>query len=181
MAAWAYECQLAGAPAQPCLVACLAVDSMPGKPAIVRVRIDSDWLCATVDRSHRIDVQGSLLRDVVASDATDCPECVELAAKADAKPAAEQPAQVRSGREMQAAAISMLGHRFVVVLVGIDLVTSPGEADMAKADLSPRFGGVDIVLMDNTTMAHRNITAIRHWSTCCPRCHWTRCPGSRTR
>lgn len=158
MAAWAYECQLAGTTAQPVLVACLAVDAMPGKPAIVRVRMDSEWLCATVDRSHRIEAQASLLRDVVASDPADCPECVEQPVRPSAEPAPEQPAQARASRDLQAAAISMLGHRFVVVLVGLDLVRSPGEADMAATDLRGRFGDVDIVLMgqldDGTPQYH---------------------------
>ncbi len=154
MAAWAYECHLAGQPGEPCLVACLAVDSMPGKPSIVRVRIGSDWLCATVDRSQRLDVQSSLLRDVLASDASDCPECVEGAEQErSVQPPAAAPAATAAAadatrsRQVQAAAISMLGHRFVVVLVSLDLVNSPGEADMAITDLRPRFGGVDIVLM----------------------------------
>jgi hypothetical protein len=35
----------------------------------------------------------------------------------------------------------------LVVLVGLDIVQSPGEADMLIADLRARFGGVDVVLM----------------------------------
>lgn len=148
MATWAYECHPVGNGVEPCLVASLAVDSMAGKPSIVRVRFGSAWICATVDRSQRIDVEASLLRDVIASDAADCPDCVEAPppqAPSTSPATAEAPTQ--SSRQVQAAAISMLGHRFVVVLVGIDLVDSPGEADMAVADLRPRFGGVDIVLM----------------------------------
>ena len=48
---------------------------------------------------------------------------------------------------MQAAAISLAGRRMVVVLVPVDVVRSPGEAEMLVTDLRPRFGGVDVVLM----------------------------------
>ena len=49
--------------------------------------------------------------------------------------------------KVQAAAISMQSIRFVVVVSGIDLVQSSGEADMAIESLQPHFGGVPIVLM----------------------------------
>ena len=47
----------------------------------------------------------------------------------------------------QAAAISLRGHRFAVVVIPMTLVTSPGEANMAIEDLQPYFGGVPVVLM----------------------------------
>ncbi len=59
MAAWAYECQSAAEEDERWLVACLAVDSMPGMPAIVRVRIGNDWRCARVDRTRRLEVQAT--------------------------------------------------------------------------------------------------------------------------
>jgi hypothetical protein len=49
--------------------------------------------------------------------------------------------------EVQAAAISLQGVNFVVVLVGMDLVTNAGEGDMAIESLQPRFGGVPVILM----------------------------------
>jgi hypothetical protein len=48
---------------------------------------------------------------------------------------------------VQTAATSLQRHRFVVVLVPITLVTSPGEADMAIDDLQPYFEGVPVVSM----------------------------------
>lgn len=168
MAAWAYECQSAAGEDERWLVSCLAVDSMPGMPAIVRVHAGNQWRCARVDRTRRLEVQATLLHDVIASDAEDCPECAEpplappdetaragraAAAEAShdaASPAlrADQtPAAAGAGRQVQAAAISMHEHQFVVVLVNLDLIRGPGEADMAIADLRPRFGDVDIVLM----------------------------------
>jgi len=49
--------------------------------------------------------------------------------------------------EVQAAAISLKGRQFVIVLVGIDMVTSAGEADMAIDTLEPKFGNATVVLM----------------------------------
>lgn len=148
MAAWAYECRPADPSLDPWLVACQTVDAMPAGTRIVRVQVGQDWLCAVVDKRQRIEAQGSLLREVVASDEADCPECAARAEpRQPAVAPAREPAAAPSGRQVHAAAMSMLGHRFVVVLVGIDLVRSPGEADMAIADLRPRFGGVDVLLM----------------------------------
>ena len=50
-------------------------------------------------------------------------------------------------KKVQAAAISLRGHQFVVVVVPMTLVASPGEADMAIDDLQLYFEGVPVVLM----------------------------------
>lgn len=49
--------------------------------------------------------------------------------------------------KVQGAAISLAGVSFAVVLVPMDLVDSPGEADMAIETMQPAFGGVPVVLM----------------------------------
>lgn len=49
--------------------------------------------------------------------------------------------------DVQAAAISLQGTNFVIVLVGIDMVTNSGEADMAIDTLQPKFGGSPVILM----------------------------------
>ncbi len=49
--------------------------------------------------------------------------------------------------EVQAAAISLHGLNFVIVLVGMDMVTNPGEADMAIDSLEPKFSNATVVLM----------------------------------
>lgn len=49
--------------------------------------------------------------------------------------------------KVQGAAISLAGQNFAVVLVGMDLVQNPGEADMAIDSMQPAFGGVPVVLM----------------------------------
>ena len=49
--------------------------------------------------------------------------------------------------DVQAAAISLQGNNFVIVLVGMDMVTSSGEADMAIDTLQPKFGNVPVILM----------------------------------
>ena len=49
--------------------------------------------------------------------------------------------------DVQAAAISLQNHNFVIVLVGMDMVTNTGEADMAIDTLQPKFGKVPVILM----------------------------------
>ena len=49
--------------------------------------------------------------------------------------------------EIQAAAISVQGNNLVIVLVGMDMVTNSGEADMAIDTLQPKFGNAPVVLM----------------------------------
>ena len=158
MAVWAYECQSADQSLNPWLVACLAVDAMPADTRIVRVKVGNEWPCAVVDRTKRVESQGMLLREVVSSDEVDCPDCAPQQRRMPEPATKTGKPSAASGRQVQAAAISMLGHRFVVVLVGLDLVRSTGEGDMAIADLQPRFGGVNVVLMgqleDGTPVYH---------------------------
>lgn len=155
MAAWAYVCHPPGRADEPWYVSCLAADALPTGTVIVRVQVDGDWRCARLDRRERLAIDSMLLRDVVASDEADCPECRRAAAPPAEPAAASAPA---AGRELQAAAMSLQGRRFVVVLVSLDLVQRAGEADMAASDLKPRFGGVDVVLMgqedDGTPVYH---------------------------
>ncbi len=49
--------------------------------------------------------------------------------------------------DVQAAAISLSGAQFVVVVSGMDLLDNTGEADMAIDTLTPKFGGAPVVLM----------------------------------
>ncbi|WP_455212176.1 hypothetical protein [Kaarinaea lacus] len=49
--------------------------------------------------------------------------------------------------KVQAAAISLQGHQFAVVLAQLDLIHNSGEADLAIDTLQPKFGGVPVVLM----------------------------------
>lgn len=49
--------------------------------------------------------------------------------------------------EVQAAAISLQNNNFVIILVGMDMVNNPGEADMAIDTLQGKFGNVPVVLM----------------------------------
>jgi len=49
--------------------------------------------------------------------------------------------------EVQAAAISLKGNNFVVVLVGMEMVTQSGEADMMIDTLQPKFSNVPVILM----------------------------------
>lgn len=49
--------------------------------------------------------------------------------------------------EVQAAAISLHGNNFVIVLVGMEIVKQSGEADMMIDTLQPKFGDVPVILM----------------------------------
>ena len=49
--------------------------------------------------------------------------------------------------EVQAAAISLQGNNFVVVLVGMEMVTQSGEADMMIDTLQSKFDNVPVILM----------------------------------
>ena len=49
--------------------------------------------------------------------------------------------------QIQAAAISLAGRNFVIVLSPMTLLDSAGEADMTIDTLQPKFGGVPVVLM----------------------------------
>ena len=49
--------------------------------------------------------------------------------------------------KVQGAAMSLQGKRFAVVLVGMNVVTNAGEADMAISTMQPAFGGAPVVLL----------------------------------
>jgi hypothetical protein len=49
--------------------------------------------------------------------------------------------------DVQAAAITLQDSNFVIVLVGMEMVTNSGEADMAIDTLQPKFGGAPVILM----------------------------------
>ena len=49
--------------------------------------------------------------------------------------------------DVQAAAISLQDSNFVIVLVGIEIATNSGEADMAIDSLQPKFGNAPVILM----------------------------------
>lgn len=146
MSTWAYSCR-------PCvgegewMVAKAQVDPLPPDVTVLRVKVGGDWRCARVDRRHPVAVDAMLLREAEVGDPADCPDCAPPVAAAPAPAAAVEPEPDLAAAQVHAAAISLQGHRFVVVLVGLDVVRQPGEADMLTADLSARFGGVAVVLM----------------------------------
>ena len=119
------------------------IEAMPRAVEIVRVKVGAEWRCARLDRSHAVDVEAQLLREVVASDGHDCPECTQ--ADEPESETLEEPSAAGPG--VQAAAITIGGRRMLVVLVPLEVVQNPGEADMLADDLRPRLGGVDVVLM----------------------------------
>ena len=141
MAIWAYECR-------PCrgtgvwLVSREVVDALPAEVRILRVNAGSEWRCAVVERGQPVEAEAMLLRPAEAADLHVCPDCAPAAETGAAHgPGNAQAAQV------QAAAISLQGRQMLVVLVPMSVAGSAGEADMLAADLRPRFGDVDVVLM----------------------------------
>lgn len=145
MAVWAYECRSCP-PGQVWWVERTRTDEVAPATSVLRVQVGSEWLCAIVDRSQAVAVDEQLVRQAVASDAADCPACVsQPVAEVDSDPDLEE--QDSASLSVQAAAISLAGRRLVVLLVPVDVVRSPGEAEMLLADLRPRFGDLDLVLM----------------------------------
>jgi hypothetical protein len=186
MAEWAYECRSCDATHPGTWFASAAlVAEMPDDVRIIRIKDGDEWRCAVVDRSKPVAVEKMLVRQAIESSEDDCPACraqlaeAALAAAAVASaptgggspgvapaPRRHVPAELPTASgSVQAAAISLLGTRFVVVLVALDLVRSPGEADLALETLAPSFGGVPIVLMgqddDGTPHYHGDPELIR--------------------
>lgn len=147
MATWAYECRSCPAGSN-WWVARDLVDSMPPGTSMLRVKVGAEWRCGVADRTRAVEIESQLLREAVASDPQDCPECApqEAGRVQEAMPATST-ASSAPGATIQAAAISVAGRRILVVLVPLSIVENLGEAEMLVTDLLPRFGGVDIVLM----------------------------------
>jgi hypothetical protein len=170
MSAWAYRCHSPDEREADWFVSQLEVERLSPYIRIVRVKVGADWKCALLDRTQTVIVENQLLRDVIASDEADCPQCAEMLSREEAAPVADatesistaeaggpdnspapeasSPRQNREhGATVQAAAISLQGHHFVVVVVPTTLVVSPGEADMAIDDLQLYFDSGPVVLM----------------------------------
>ena len=165
MSAWAYECRARDDSAARWFVSRTAINDLPEGTRGVLVHVGDDWLPAIVDRSRQVAVEAMLLHDVIADEeftgiAPDLPpESESEPASANVDPS--RPTAGRgdrpdahpdgSGRpaasqHVTAAAISMAGTKFVVVLVGLATASGPGEADLVIADMQRRFG-VPVVLM----------------------------------
>ena len=167
MASWAYECRPCTGAKELWLVSRERVDALAPDVSILRVKTGSGWACAVVDRSHAVPAEAMLLREAIESDASDCPECAAVLTP-HAAPATAEPTSPRIGpatTALQAAAISLQGQSMLVVLVGLKVVQSPGEADMLRSDLQARFGGVSVVLMgqheDGTPQFHGDAALVQ--------------------
>lgn len=160
MSAWAYECRARDDSRW--FVSRTAVDELPAGTRGVLVRVGDDWLPAVVDRSRAVAVEAMLLKDVIADEeiagiGADVSSESESGTGADVDPGTPgsvdrpdaQPggsSRPAGGQQVTAAAISMAGTQFVVVLVGLATASGPGEADLVIADMQRRFG-VPVVLM----------------------------------
>ena len=165
MSAWAYECRARDGSAARWFVSRTAINELPQGTRGVLVRVGDHWLPAVVDRSHQVAVEAMLLHDVIADEEFSglgsevSPESQPVTATTNLEPEtavsdrADRPDAEPGGPRrttarplVTAAAISMAGRKFVVVLVDMTTASGPGEADLVIADLESRFG-VPIVLM----------------------------------
>lgn len=142
----AFECRVPRTGQVLGYVALTRVEELPADTRIVRLRFGTHWRCALLDRSRIVEVEGMLLRDAVASDEQDCPECAPQPSVPSAQAAPGAPVRATLPA-VQAAAVTRQGVPLVVVLVRRELIASPGEASMLATDLSPRFGGAAVVLL----------------------------------
>jgi hypothetical protein len=128
--------------------------------------VGDDWVPAIVDRSREIAVEAMLLHQVIADEEAvgidsevfpDAEPGEAAAANLKREPPASDRVEPPEGRpagprlprtslKVTAAAISMTGMKFVVVLVDLTTASGPGEADLVVADMQSRFG-VPVVLM----------------------------------
>jgi len=149
---WAYECRARDDAATRWFVSRLAIDELPPSARSVLVRVGDDWMPAIVDRSRQVAVEAMLLHEVIANDESSGidseglpdSEPEKVAAVTDDRPAG--PGLPTTGWKVTAAAISVAGMKFVVVLVDLATASGPGEADLVVADMQARFG-VPVVLM----------------------------------
>lgn len=148
MSTWAYECRAREDSAARWFVSRLAIDELPTDTRSVLVRVGDDWVPAIVDRSRQIAVEAMLLHEVIADDEyldsdveVSSPDRIEGADSRHIGAGVPTP-----GQTVTAAAISVAGMKFVVVLVDRTVATGPGEADLVVADMQSRFG-VPVVLM----------------------------------
>ena len=178
MSAWAYECRTRDDSAARWFVARTAIDELPPDTRGVLVRVGDDWLPAIVDRSRQVAVEAMLLHDVIADEEFTGTGAEVLPASEPSAPATNLLTTSDSGpvdrRDLQpgapgrsaarqpvtAAAISMAGTKFIVVLVDLTTASGPGEADLVIADMQRRFG-VPVVLMgqeeDGTPIYYGNV------------------------
>ncbi|WP_088278632.1 hypothetical protein [Ideonella sp. A 288] len=153
MAVWAYECRpCAGAVDEVWWVARDRIDEMAPEVRLLRVQVGAHWLCAVVDRRRPVVVEGGLLREAVATDPADCPECAVRTMPPGERTmpsAAPHPAESPAGRPpvLTTAEAQVLGCPVRLVLVTMDLLNSPGEAGMLAVDLQPHFAGATVVLL----------------------------------
>jgi hypothetical protein len=165
VSAWAYECRARDDSAARWFVSRTAINELPPGTRGVLVRVGDDWLPAVVDRSRQVAVEAMLLHDVIADEElTGIRPEVSAESEPRTAPATLEPKTPVSGRVhppdappggpgrpaasplVTAAAISMAGTKFMIVLVGLTTASGPGEADLVIADMQRRFG-VPIVLM----------------------------------
>jgi hypothetical protein len=145
VSAWAYECRARDETAARWFVSRAAIHELPPGTRGVLVRVGDDWLPAVVDRSRQVAVEAMLLHDVIADPAS-LEAKPPVSGRVDPPDAPGGPGLPAASPLVTAAAISMAGTKFMIVLVGLTMASGPGEADLVIADMQRKFG-VPIVLM----------------------------------
>ena len=75
MATWAYRCEACSEPETVYYVSSHVVNAFPREVSVVHVRAGHGWVCARLDRSRLIPVEGLILREVAPTDAAECDQC----------------------------------------------------------------------------------------------------------
>jgi hypothetical protein len=78
MSAWAYRCHPPDEGSTDWFVSQLDAEKLSTDVRIVRVKVGADWKCALLDRTQTVTVENQLLREVIASNEEDCPQCAEM-------------------------------------------------------------------------------------------------------
>lgn len=170
MSVWAYECRpCAGAVDEVWWVARDRIDDLPADVRLLRVQAGPHWVCAVVDRRRPVAVVGALLREAVATDAADCPDCATQLASLTGRVRpfpVPHPAESMAGRRpvLTTAEAQVLGCPIRLVLVTMDLLNSPGEAGMLAVDLQPHFAGATVVLMAQDADGRPHFHGPADWS-----------------
>ena len=179
MSAWAYECRARDESAARWFVSLAALNELPPGTRAVLVRVGDDWVPAVVDRSRQVAVEAMLLHDVIADEEFTGigPEVADeskprtVPPSLEAKPSVSGrvylpdappggPGLPAASRLVTAAAVSMAGTKFMIVLVDLTTASGPGEADLVIADMQRKFG-VPIVLMGQQETVLPSITATK--------------------
>jgi hypothetical protein len=124
MSAWAYRCHPPDEGSTDWFVSQLDVEKLGPDVQIIRVKVGVDWRCALLDRTQAVTVENQMLREVIASNEEDCPQCAEMLA-----------ARTSKGRHSEE---SLIHDNATQIAIAANLYASNGkEIRISKADREP--------------------------------------------